>query len=294
MTTGGRIQGWLLRSAFALLLLSLSMTLLLAQEPALPAAAASSGTEDVSDLPADGAKGEGKIVQAKTLLQILRDGGPLMIPIGICSIVLMVFVFERGLSLRRSRIIPRPFVNRFLEQLQEEQLDADSAMTLCNENRSPVAEVFGAAIQKWDRPSVEIEQAIIDAGERVANSLRRYLRLINGIATVSPLLGLLGTVLGMIQAFDALSSADAESRPDTLIAAGISEALLTTAAGLSVAIPALIAYLWFVGRVDRLVMELDALGQKLVSLIACDAWRPTAGSGKPGESRSRGTKRKVA
>lgn len=294
MTHAGQIRRWSLSCTAALLLSGLTATIAAAQAPADTEAssAAASASESSSEGAAE--SGEGRIVQAKTLLHILRDGGPLMVPIGLCSIVLMVFVFERGMSLRRSRIIPRPFVNRFLEQLQEEQLDADSAMTLCTENRSPVAEVFAAAIQKWDRPSVEIEQAIIDAGERVANSLRRYLRLINGIATVSPLLGLLGTVLGMIQAFDALASADAASRPETLIASGISEALLTTAAGLSVAIPALIAYLWFVGRVDRLVMELDALGQKLVSLIACDAWRPTAAGAKSGESRSRNAKRKAA
>lgn len=218
----------------------------------------------------------GKIFASKSLLQIVRDGGLLMIPIGICSIVLMVFVFERSISLRKGRIIPRPFVNRFLEQLKEEQLDPDSAMALCTENRSPVSEVFAAAIQKWDRPSVEIEQAIIDSGERVANSLRRYLRLINGIATVTPLLGLLGTVLGMIQAFDALGAVDGAARPELLIAGGISQALLTTAAGLGVAIPALIAYLFFVGRVDQLVIEIDSLGQRIVGLIACDAWRPSA------------------
>ena len=294
MTHAGQIRRWALCCAAALLISGLAATMAAAQAPADTAApSAAPSTSETSSATA-GDSGEGRIVQAKTLLHILRDGGPLMVPIGLCSIVLMVFVFERGMSLRRSRIIPRPFVNRFLEQLQEEQLDADAAMTLCTENRSPVAEVFAAAIQKWDRPSVEIEQAIIDAGERVANSLRRYLRLINGIATVSPLLGLLGTVLGMIQAFDALASADSASRPETLIAGGISEALLTTAAGLSVAIPALIAYLWFVGRVDRLVMELDALGQKLVSLIACDAWRPTTAGAKAGEGRSRSTKRKAA
>ncbi len=229
-------------------------------------------TETASDKGASA----GKIFASKSLLQIVRDGGLLMIPIGICSIVLMVFVFERSISLRKGRIIPRPFVNRFLEQLKEEQLDPDSAMALCTENRSPVSEVFAAAIQKWDRPSVEIEQAIIDSGERVANSLRRYLRLINGIATVTPLLGLLGTVLGMIQAFDALGNVDGAARPELLIAGGISQALLTTAAGLGVAIPALIAYLFFVGRVDQLVIEIDSLGQRIVGLIACDAWRPSA------------------
>ncbi len=210
-------------------------------------------------------------IQTKSLLQVVRDGGPLMIPIGVCSFILFVFVFERAISLRRGRIIPRPFVKRFLEQLREGTLDRDAALQLCEKNRSPVAEIFAAAVRKWGRAAVEVEQAIIDSGERVTNGLRRYLRLLNGIATISPLLGLLGTVVGMIQAFNAIATADALGRPE-LLAVGISQALLTTAAGLCVAIPALIAYLYFVSRVDRLIMDMDALGQQLVNLVASDGW----------------------
>ena len=127
------------------------------------------------------------------------------------------------------------------------------------------------------RPAVEVEQAIIDAGERVTNNLRKYLRVLNGVSTISPLLGLLGTVLGMIRAFNAIATADAMGRPE-LLAGGISQALLTTAAGLSVAIPALIAYLFFCGRVDHLIMNLDALGQKIVDLISADGQFARQGS----------------
>jgi biopolymer transport protein ExbB len=214
-------------------------------------------------------------IPTKNLLQVIHDGGAMMVPIGVCSFVLLVFVFERAVSLRRGRVIPGPFVRRFLQQLRENHLDRDQALELCQKNRSPVAEVFAAAVNKWGRSSVEVEQAIIDTGERVANHLRRYLRLFNGITTISPLLGLLGTVLGMIRAFNAIATADAMGRPERL-ASGISEALLTTAAGLAVAIPALIAYLFFVGRVDRLVIEIDSLGQQIVSLIAAES-RPKTG-----------------
>ena len=161
-------------------------------------------------------------------------------------------------------------MRRFLEQLREGQLTRDEALKLCEENRSPVAEVFAAAVRKWGRPSVEVEQAIIDAGERVTNGLRRYLRLFNGVSTISPLLGLLGTVLGMIRAFNAIVTAGAMGRPE-LLAGGISQALLTTAAGLTVAIPALIAYLYFVSRVDRLIIAIDSLGQQVVDLISAEA-----------------------
>ena len=210
-------------------------------------------------------------IPTKNLLQVLHEGGPLLIPIGVCSFILLVFVFERAVSLRHGRVIPRPFVRRFLEQLREEKLTPEEALIRCEESRSPVAEVFEAAVRKWGRSSVEVEQAIIDAGERVSNGLRRYLRLFNGISTISPLLGMLGTVVGMIQAFNSIATADAMGRPE-LLAAGISQALLTTAAGLTVAIPALIAYLFFVSRVDRLIIEIDALGQQVVKMIAGDAW----------------------
>jgi biopolymer transport protein ExbB len=216
---------------------------------------------------------EGQI-PIKNLLDVMRDGGPLMIPIGFCSFILLVFVFERAISLRRGRVIPRYFVRRFLEQLRDGRLDRETALGLCEGNQSPVAEVFAAAVKKWGRPSVEVEQAIIDSGERVANDLRRYLRLLNGLSTVSPLLGLLGTVFGMIQSFNAIAAADALGRP-VLLAGGIGQALLTTAGGLCVAIPAMIAYLFFAGRVDRLIMDLDSLGQEVVDLISADAWTRT-------------------
>lgn len=210
------------------------------------------------------------IFTSKSLLQILKNGGPLMIPIGVASILLLVFVFERFTSLRKGRIIPRHFVKLFLTQLREGKLNQKKAIRVCNENPSVIASIFSAASQKWGRPSVEVEQAVLDEGERVTYKLKKHLRLINGIATVTPLLGLLGTVVGMIVAFDAIGASSTASDPKLLIANGISQALLTTAAGMSIAIPALIAYIYFVGLVDRLIVEIDSLGQKVVAHVACD------------------------
>ncbi len=220
----------------------------------------------------DSASGSLGFVQSTRMTDLLKRGGVLMIPIGICSLILLVFVFERFIGLRKGRIIPGPFVKRILEQVRNGELDREAAITLCNRNGSPVANVFKAGFMKWGRPSVEIEQAVLDEGERESNKLRRYLRMINGVATVCPLLGMLGTVLGMIHAFDALAAtAPAQVEPNFTIATGISQALLTTAAGLTVAIPALIAYLFFSGRADRHVMELDSLGMKVVNLVSAEA-----------------------
>jgi biopolymer transport protein ExbB len=255
----------------AILILALTSAAALAQD-GLPAPEPTPLPADVANAAAatSAQAANDQMIPTRNLLGLLRDGGPLMIPIIGSSVVLLVFVFERLIMLRRPRVIPRPFVKRFLEQLGEGQLDRETALELCIENKSPVAEVFAAAVKKWGRPAVEVEQAIIDAGERVTHGLKKYLRLFNGISTLSPLLGLLGTVTGMIAAFNVLAQASAMGRPE-MLAAGISEALITTAAGLMVAIPALSAYLYFVGRVDRLIVEIDALGQQIVDLISAEA-----------------------
>jgi biopolymer transport protein ExbB len=209
-------------------------------------------------------------LEGKSLWDMLLAGGPLMLPIVACSFVLLLVVFERTVSLRRSRVVPRLFTERFLLQTGEGALDRHDALERCLDNNSHIASVFAAAVRKWGKPAVEVEQAVLDEGERMASHMRRFLRVINGVATVCPLMGLLGTVWGMMQAFEAIAGSSAMGRPD-LLAGGISGALLSTAAGLSVAIPALILYLWFVGRVDMLVMEIDRSGQELVNLISAEA-----------------------
>ncbi len=263
--------------SIALLLVAVLLTggLAVAQEAAAPAA--ETAGPDGSAKPVS----EEDPIPTQDLWSVIRQGGPMMYPIGLASLILVAFVFERTISLRRGRVIPKPFVSRFIEQMQQGDLNRQQALDLCTENNSPVAAVFAGAIRKWGRPAVEVEQAIIDSGERATNGLRKYLRVINGVATISPLLGLLGTVVGMIKAFNEIATSDAMGRPE-LLATGISEALLTTAAGLTVAIPALIFYLFFVSRVDRLIIDIDALGQDLVGLISAEDMqaRQSAGKGK--------------
>ena len=203
--------------------------------------------------------------------RIVHDAGPLMYAILLCSFLLMAFFLERCVSLRRGRVIPKPFVTRFLQQLSEGQLDRQQALDLCIENGSPVANVFAGAVRKWGRPGVEVEQGVIDAGERVTNGLRRYLRVFYAVATVGPLLGLMGTVLGMIKTFNVIAdpASDALGRAAPL-AGGIAKALLNTAGGLAVAIPASILYVFFVSRVDRHVIEIDRLAQEVVNVVSAE------------------------
>jgi biopolymer transport protein ExbB len=230
------------------------------------------------EAPATGARA---LIPTTNLRNIVDDAGPLMYAILLCSFMLVAFFLERCVSLRRGRVIPKPFVKRFLTQLREGKLDREHALELCKENGSPVANVFAGAVRKWGRPGVEIEQGVIDAGERATNGLRRYLRVFYGVATVGPLLGLMGTVLGMIQTFNVIAdpASDALGRAAPL-AGGIAKALLNTAGGLAVAIPASILYVFFVSRVDRLVIEIDRLAQEVVNVISAEDLqeRKTAGT----------------
>lgn len=218
---------------------------------------------------ADDAVAAAKAIPDRNLLEIVHSGGIMMYPIVICSFILLIFVFERFIALRRGHVVPRPFVKRFLHQLKEGRLNQVDALAVCEENGSAAAQVFAGAARKWGKSSVEVEQGVMDAGERVVNHLRRHMRVIQAVATISPLLGLTGTVFGMIEAFNVIAKFDGMGKQE-MLAGGISQALLTTAGGLVVAVPAYLFHAYFTGCVDRRVMELDELGQQAVQQIASD------------------------
>ena len=235
--------------------------------PTIPASA-QAGTEDpAGDTVAETA--EATAWQLPGFVEKLTQGGWLMIPLGICSLIVLTLSFERMIALRRSRVIPRPFVRRFTECVEDGQLSYEEATAICEEFDCPVAEVFRAAVRRWGRPMFEVEQAVMDAGDRVADGLKRFLRVFHAISNVSPLLGLLGTVLGMIQAFEVISSQESMGRPE-MLASGISVALITTAGGLAVAIPAYLAYMYFSSKSDRYLNEIDKLCQRVVDCISAE------------------------
>ncbi|MFM8572266.1 MAG: MotA/TolQ/ExbB proton channel family protein [Pirellula sp.] len=216
-------------------------------------------------------------IPTRNLLQVFHDGGWMMYPIALCSFGLTVFAFERWIALRRTRVVSRPFVNRIIEQLQQQLIDRDEAIELCEKSGSPMAKIMLSALRRHGRPAVEVEQAVLDTGERESNYLRRNMRAILAISNISPLLGLLGTVLGMIQSFNDISNSQAMGRPE-LLAGGISQALLTTAAGLLVAIPAYAVYIYFVARIDSLIIEMDSHAQRLVDIISAEGLQENEGT----------------
>jgi biopolymer transport protein ExbB len=211
-------------------------------------------------------------------------GVPFLLAFGICSVITVWFSIERLVVLRRGRVIPRPFVERFLQNLEQGNLEPEEALRLCEENGSPIAQIFGHGVRKWGKSSVEVEQAIIDGGERQVSQLRAHLRVLNAVATITPLIGLLGTVIGMIQCFNDIAASQGMGKADQL-AGGIGIALLATAAGLAVAIPSLSMYQFLSGRVDSLTVDLDLLSQNVVHLVSAEAL--TEGNQLAGRPKSR-------
>lgn len=191
-------------------------------------------------------------------------GGIVMVPIGLCSLVALTLAVERLTSLRRSRVIPRGFIQGLTDVLSQEAGARARAIEYCRARPSPIARICEAGVRRWDRPLEQVERLIGEAGQREVVLLRKHLRGLSVIGSVAPLLGLLGTIFGMITAFQTVAqSAEALGRTE-LLAGGIYEAMITTAAGLIVAIPALLLYHIISAKIDRLVAEMDAACLDLV------------------------------
>ncbi|WP_437185959.1 MotA/TolQ/ExbB proton channel family protein [Planctomicrobium sp. SH668] len=206
---------------------------------------------------------------AAIILQLVQSLSYFAIPFGLLTLVAIWFTTERIVVLRRGRVIPKPFVQRFMKLIEDGELNRDEALQICEENGSPVALVFAHGVRKWGKSSVEVEQAMIDGGERQVSALQKHLRVINGIATISPLMGLLGTVWGVLESFNKIAEAGAMGQTEQL-ASGIALALVTTAAGLIIAIPCLVSYMYLCGRVDALVAEMDDLAMRVVHNICAE------------------------
>ncbi len=191
-------------------------------------------------------------------LDLLAKGGPLMIPIGILSLLVVAFGLERLIGLRRRKILPRKLIAG-LNRLTGEKgaFDPRQVYRLCQQYPSTAATVVRAMILKLGRPPAEIEHAVAEAREREASRLYSNIRWLNLAAGVAPLLGLLGTVQGMIQAFFVTANQPTGVNRASHLAEGIYIALVTTFAGLCVAIPAAVLAHFFEGRIQTLFRELD-------------------------------------
>lgn len=211
----------------------------------------------------------------ESVTEMLVAGGPLMVPIGFCSVVALTYVVERALRLRRAPL--------GMTEVGEELVPVVRAggvqrgKELCMSKPSPLARVMQAALEGWGTPPLEREKKVEDAGAREVRRLSANLRPLVVVAAIAPLLGLLGTVWGMISAFSSIASADGLGRPEVL-AAGIGQALITTAAGLAIAIPTHAAYFWLKGRIERFARRSEDLYAELIEILSADGEADVANS----------------
>jgi len=197
------------------------------------------------------------------VFEMIQAGGVLMIPILLCSVIAMVIVFERLWTLQEKKIAPKHLVAQIWQWHKGNNFDEEHLRALSN--NSPLGRVLASGLANRKHPREFMKEAIEETGRQVVQELERYLNTLGTIASVSPLLGLLGTVIGMIKVFAAITT-QGVGNPGVL-ASGISMALITTAAGLTVAIPALIFYRYFRGKVDSLVLVMEAEALKIVDVM---------------------------
>lgn len=185
--------------------------------------------------------------------EIVKSGGIFMVPIVLCSIILVGIVFERLWTLQRKRVLPQELIKKVSQLADANQVNAKVIDAL--EKNSPLGRVLAAALANRGRGRAIMMERVEDTGRHVVSELERFVNSVGTIASIAPLLGLLGTVTGIINAFKAVMLGGMGD--PRMLAQGISEALVCTAGGLTVAIPAYIAHRYLRGKVERIVIDME-------------------------------------
>ncbi|MFK5947402.1 MAG: MotA/TolQ/ExbB proton channel family protein [Methylococcales bacterium] len=200
------------------------------------------------------------------MFELITNGGWLMLPIILCSIIAMAIVAERFWTLQRNKILPPELVPQLWKLAKEKKID-DMTLRRIKMN-SPLGAILASGLTNKHHGREMMKTSIEETGRQVVHELERYLNPLGTIASVTPLLGLLGTVVGMIKVFTAIMIHGVGD--PGILAGGISEALLTTAAGLTVAIPSLIFHRYFERLIDDYVLKMEEEALKLVDLMSGD------------------------
>lgn len=207
------------------------------------------------------------------MLEIVKAGGWLMLPIIICSIIMAAIILERLWTLQPRRVLPKNLTRQVWEWVSKNQLNHTHIESL--HHGSPLGEILAAGLANRHREREIIKESIEDAGRQVVHDLERFLNSLGTIAAITPLLGLLGTVIGMVKVFAAITTHGVGD--PTVLAGGISEALITTAAGLTVAIPSLIGYRYLRGKVDALAVQMEKEAITMVEALMRKQYMDTLG-----------------
>ncbi|OQX87149.1 hypothetical protein B6D60_04575 [candidate division KSB1 bacterium 4484_87] len=194
----------------------------------------------------------------------IERGGIIMIPLLLSSIIVLAIVIERSIVLRKKKILI-PEIIRVIEEIKKPD-DIHLAISICNKNKGAFANIVQLGLENSDLPHEELKELISDQGRQEVRTLQKGLVIIETIAAIAPLLGLLGTVLGMIKVFTVISEQGLGQTQ--ALSGGISEALITTVFGLSIGIPALIFYNYFADKSENMIMDIEKYTSKLLRKIA--------------------------
>lgn len=197
------------------------------------------------------------------MFELVTAGGWMMAPIIACSIIAFAIIAERLWTLRIRRVIPSELAAQVWEWAKDKKLDVERMQTL--RASSPLGRILAAGLANRNASREVMKEAIEDTGRYVVHELERYINTLGTIAAISPLLGLLGTVIGMIKVFSAITT-QGVGNPAAL-AGGISVALITTAAGMAVAIPTLMAYRYFRGKIALLVIRMEQQALRMIEVL---------------------------
>jgi len=200
------------------------------------------------------------------LFELVQAGGWLMVPILLCSVIAAAICVERFWTLRTAQIAPRNLLAQVWDWIKNNDMDSRKLREL--RLGSPLGQILAAGITNHRRGREQMKEAIEEVANQVVHEMERYLNTLGTVAAIAPLLGLLGTVIGMIKVFTSIKLEGTGNA--AVLAGGISEALITTAAGLTVAIPSLFFYRFFQRRVDELVISMEQEALKLVEVLNSD------------------------
>jgi biopolymer transport protein ExbB len=197
------------------------------------------------------------------MLEYFNQGGVLMYPLAVCSVMALAIILERWYNLQHSRVI-RPEIIQVIENIKGPE-DLGLAYSICEKNKGPFSSIMLTALEMKNLPKEEIKEAILDAGRQQTRRLERGLVVLETVAGISPLLGILGTVFGMITIFKDITQFGIGQA--SALAGGIQLALITTATGLCIGIPALVGYNYFTNKVEGLVLELEYYAGALINKL---------------------------
>lgn len=197
------------------------------------------------------------------MFELIKAGGFLIWPIMLCSIWAVAIVVERFVALKRGTVTPPKLIQQVETLASRTDLSADVVQEV--QKRSPLGRILAAGLVNRSQPRIVVKEALEEAGRHVVHQLEKHLNTLGTIAAVTPLLGLLGTVIGMIKVFAAITAYGVGD--PTVLAGGISEALITTAAGLSVGIPSLMFHRYFRGRINELTIDMEQQALRFLDMI---------------------------